>query len=164
MGGSHWIFRSDREWTQLTIYKASFILLVVKWPNYKPLNKSEFLKKSCLMIVVLLGPNTIQHMVVIRLCLATCTSTFSRLLPLYIFIIVYKVSILGSFHSDWNIYETTRSVWSLHGSVVLVCVRVKITTRNVVRLTGSEQLGMKKTHLVWFNDGAVQRHCNSCCQ
>lgn len=52
------------------------------------------------MIVVLLGPIMIQHMVIIRLCLATCTYTFFWLLLLYIFIIIYKVSILNSFHSD----------------------------------------------------------------
>lgn len=51
------------------------------------------------MIVVLLGPIMIRHMVIIRLCLATCTYTFFQLLPLYIVVIIYKVSILSSFHS-----------------------------------------------------------------
>lgn len=52
------------------------------------------------MIVVLLGPIMIQHMVIIRLCLAKCTYTFFQLLPWYIFIIICKVSILSSFHSE----------------------------------------------------------------
>lgn len=75
--GDGYIFRNVENCLS-SVQRANLILLLVKWPNYKPLNKSEFLKNSCstLMIVVLLGPIRIQPMVIIRFYLATCIYTF----------------------------------------------------------------------------------------